>query len=183
MKLYDLIQSVPWSMVETTLIDFYSNFSATTDHKKVFDRIKMLLPIESKVMILIEQNEDSIHVFGIDGSCLRECEDFKYMQIPDNDPRADELNKFALEFKPWNEWLGSEIHQDTLKKFTPEQIVAHCLYEMTLLGFDEKRIQEQAEEITRRVESIKSGKAVGKTYNSVQEMKDDILKRLKDNDK
>ncbi len=49
---------------------------------------------------------------------------------------------FNLALTPWNEWLGMVISTETLQQFSPEEIVAHCLIEMTRFGADESKIDE-----------------------------------------
>ena len=50
---------------------------------------------------------------------------------------------YALDYEPWDEWLGMGITKETLDKFESCQIVAHCLWEMTFVSFDETEIQAQ----------------------------------------
>lgn len=40
----------------------------------------------------------------------------------------------------WAEWLGFYVNNSVLEKFSAEQIVALCLYEMTWFGFSEEKI-------------------------------------------
>ena len=52
---------------------------------------------------------------------------------------GDENTYYGLICCHWEEWLGMEIAPDTLTRFTPFEIVAGCLYEMTWAGFDQKK--------------------------------------------
>ena len=63
---------------------------------------------------------------------------------------------YAIEFKPWDEWLGMTIAEQTLKEFSEPQILAHCLYEMTFVGFNQEEIQKRFEEIFILTEEIKA---------------------------
>lgn len=49
---------------------------------------------------------------------------------------------YGLEFFKWNDWVSMFITKETLDNFSPEEIVAACLYEMTFYGFNEDVIQE-----------------------------------------
>ncbi len=49
---------------------------------------------------------------------------------------------FDLALAPWEEWLGMPVSTETLQQFSPEEIVAHCLIEMTRFGADESKIDE-----------------------------------------
>jgi hypothetical protein len=42
---------------------------------------------------------------------------------------------------PWNECLGMQVNENTLRQFTPPQIVACVVWELTYFGFDEKTIK------------------------------------------
>jgi hypothetical protein len=184
MTLYELFHSVPWSAVETALSGHYkSGESFTEKHQKVFERVLVMEPVTTPMVLFLntytEDGEDYVDLTGQDGTKNRDMDDFKYMGIPDNDPRADTLVSYALEFRPWQEWLGMAVSPETMEKFPPEEIIAHCLWEMTFIGFEEPEIQKQIEELEKTVEDIKSGKAPkGKSYSSVKEMMDDIKRRI-----
>ena len=60
----------------------------------------------------------------------------------------------ALEFHPWSEWSNMEISQETLDKFSPEEICAHCLAEMTVFGFSEKEIKEKSQLLNKILEDL-----------------------------
>lgn len=66
---------------------------------------------------------------------------------------------WALDFTPWSEWLGMPIREQTFKDYSELDVMAHCLWEISWMGFDEEIIQEKKEDLDRRVESIKDGTA------------------------
>ena len=72
-----------------------------------------------------------------------------YKTHPDKD-------SYALEFEPWNEWLGMGV-VDCIDN--EKMALAHCLWEMTFRGFDEKIIQKERKKIREIVKSIKNGTA------------------------
>ncbi|MFX1254338.1 MAG: DUF6557 family protein [Promethearchaeota archaeon] len=43
----------------------------------------------------------------------------------------------------WEEWLGLEIHPDTLNNFDFIDIIVHCLWEMTFHGYNQFQIQKE----------------------------------------
>ncbi|TAM48214.1 MAG: hypothetical protein EPN55_00570 [Gammaproteobacteria bacterium] len=49
-----------------------------------------------------------------------------------------------------------DIDPQTLRDYTPAQIMAHCLWEMTFHGFEQSEIQAERDEIKRRVEELDS---------------------------
>lgn len=187
MTFQELLQSVPWPMVETYVYDHYKAHGSFLDkHKDVYDLLLTMDPVSTGMRLRLTIHNEAepgdepdyyVDINGSNGTKNRDMPDFKYMNIPDNDPRADELVWFALEFQPWQHWLGMEIEQETLDKFPPEAIVAHCLWEMTFISFDEKEIRAQHDMLEKTVEDIKAGRVKGKTFNSAREMIEDMERR------
>lgn len=66
---------------------------------------------------------------------------------------------YALDFTPWAEWLGMKVNERLFNQFTNEDIVAHCIWEMTFHGFEEEQIQEKKDDLNRIVEEVNNGKA------------------------
>ena len=55
---------------------------------------------------------------------------------------------WALEFRPWAEWLAMPVKVSAeLNAMAETEQLAHCLYEMTFAGYDQADIAEQFEEI------------------------------------
>ncbi len=65
---------------------------------------------------------------------------------------------YALEYTPWSKWLGYEVDKKVLKKMPKEEIAAHCLWEMTFMGFTQNRIRKKLYALRKRVKDIKEGK-------------------------
>lgn len=49
-----------------------------------------------------------------------------------------------------------DIDPNTLKTFSKLEIISHCLYEMTFIGFEEEEIQAEMDRINDTVEEIKN---------------------------
>lgn len=71
---------------------------------------------------------------------------------------APNSKEFAIEFDPWDLWLGMNICQTTLNSLTKNEIIAGILYEMTFSGFTEERINEEKQKIIDSFEEIKKMK-------------------------
>lgn len=67
--------------------------------------------------------------------------------------------KWGLDFTPWAEWLGMEVHPETQDKYSPAEIVAHCLWEMTWNGFTEEQINEKKMKLMKGFEEAVKGLA------------------------
>lgn len=66
---------------------------------------------------------------------------------------------YALDFMEWSEWLGCEVIEKSLSVFGEDIFIGECLKEMTFISFEESKVEEEKEELNRRVEEIESGEA------------------------
>lgn len=93
-------------------------------------------------------------------------------------PQSEEERcSYAIEFTPWKEWLGMEIHPNSLADFSELEIIAHCLYEMTFVGFEEEDIQEELQHINQISEDYKNMSDEDKKANTTT--LEDIIEELK----
>ena len=63
---------------------------------------------------------------------------------------------YSLGFQPWSHWLGCQLDKRFIYMYDIDTYVAHCLWEMTFYGFDSGTINSLYEEVTRRLEEVKS---------------------------
>jgi len=151
MKLYDLIKTNNWLSIELTILRLYSDQENMLDeYRDVFEKLIMLVPEDYDMsIILTEYDSDSDN----------ENEKRTYIDVSgrknENDPNALS-NSYALEFVDWKKWLGMDIAQDTKNHFSEIEIIAHCLYEMTFISYNEKEIKEQFDSINDRFEEYKN---------------------------
>lgn len=54
---------------------------------------------------------------------------------------------YSLMFVDWREWLGMKVDNFSLQKYGKETFLAHCLWEMTFLDFDNLIIDEEREKM------------------------------------
>ena len=47
-----------------------------------------------------------------------------------------------IQGKTWSEWLGTSISKELASKYTKEEVIAICLYNITYLGYNEKGIKD-----------------------------------------
>ena len=171
MALAQLIKSHSWLSIKEILFTLYPDqIKSVAGFEDVFDQLTKMHPIESEMEIVLseqveEDPEDSyLHVSGR-----------KLNHEPGQVPES-----FGLDFVPWNEWLGMTIEKETLEKYTELEIISHCLYEMTFMGFDEEHIQSELKAITDEVEELKNMSDEERKKNTYS--LEDLLKRLNDND-
>jgi hypothetical protein len=134
MKLHDLISTTADQQTLAAVEAIDPN--NIRGYEVVLRRLKSLQPAATEWRVVlgppIDPEDNLLDIFG---------------RKP-GDPR-----RYAIEFNPWAEWLGMEVEVEGVD-LTPPQMIAQCLYEMTFIGFDEDAIQEQREEIDRRVDEI-----------------------------
>ena len=168
MKLSDLIRSNTWLSVEFTFSEIYPDQNKNLDvYGDIFEKLKWMEMEESDFTIELKQcyddetmEEDFVEVYGLK-----------------QNPSEDEKCGYALEYSPWNEWLGMTVSNKALTEFTEFEIIAHCLYEMTFMGFDEETIREEMDELNRRIEEIENMTEEEKKANL--KSSEDFLKELR----
>jgi hypothetical protein len=149
MILRDLIISNSWLSIELIFTKLYPDqVSSINGYERVFNELKTLPPIYSEITILISNeidsfdNENYVNVSGYNPSKTSRSID-------------DLTDSLALEFTPWNEWLGMKIDQDSLKNFNQLELICHCLHEMTFMGFSQREIESELDKIKEAAEDIK----------------------------
>lgn len=145
MTLKDLIKNNTWLSVSSTLTSTYPDQAESLEgFKAVFEKLLAMEPEETDLEITIEYVMDGDHEY-VDVSGKHKypkTEEEKYSQ--------------AIEFSPWRQWLGMEISTKSLHVFSELQIIAHCLWEMTFMGFEEREIQNKLREIDKDMHDYQS---------------------------
>lgn len=54
---------------------------------------------------------------------------------------------YGIEFNSREQWLGMHLTEDSLKNYSAEDIIAHCLWEMTFFGFTDSQVQKQKDDL------------------------------------
>lgn len=84
-----------------------------------------------------------------------------------NPKNEEEKYSQAIEFTSWRQWLGMEISTESLTHFSELEIIVHCLYEMTFMGFEEEEIQEEFKTIEDNIAAYKNMIAEEKKANTL----------------
>lgn len=170
MRLNELIETNNWLSVSMTLTSLYPDQKESlAAYEEVYDILLQMKPADMETEIVLQQcydyetNEESY----VDISGLKK--DNQNLQLAES---------WAIEFVPWAEWLGMTLSSNTLKQFSELEIISHCLYEMTFMGYDEKEIQKQLSIIKTTVEEYKNMTAEERQNNS--KSLDNFLKELDD---
>lgn len=176
MKFDTLIKTTNWLSVEATLLALYpdqgNNIAA---YKDVFEKLNLMLPVEIAINIVLYQYYD-------DETYEPSCVDVSGINLK---PYKDDINNgLAIEYTPWNQWLGMGIDELTLKEFTELEIISHCLNEMTYAGFIEEEIQSDLDKIGKVAEGYRNMTYEEKKLNtiSLNELKKKLdIDRIKEN--
>ena len=141
MKLHDLIQKHIWKDIRDAIVRLYPDHESELEgYHQVFEKLKTLSPTSSDLQLRIDlvysEHAGEYHI------------ETKSIHPGQQATKTGAL--FVLEFTPWSDWLGMELHAQTLENFSEFDIIAHCLYEMTFFGFSLEDIRKTANAIVER---------------------------------
>jgi hypothetical protein len=151
MNLNDLIKSYNWLSIELTLLKLYPDQDKMLDeYRNVYEKLKLTEPADYNELEIILTEYDNDPNFESDKETYVDVSGQKKVPNPN-----DITNGYAIEFLEWDKWLGMDLAKETIKNFSDLEIIAHCLYEMTFIDYDEEAIQEQFKSLNDNVEEYK----------------------------
>ncbi len=131
MRLDDLLNKVQWDDVKNRLIELYPDQEdCIVGYDRVYTRLKLL--IDSNKILRKKPPNINICIKSHSGHINDEKLIYEVIGI-DKDGGV-----YNLSHEPWIVWLMMSIDSETLDNFDLEEIVSHCLWEMTVLGFDQE---------------------------------------------
>jgi hypothetical protein len=150
MRLKDIINSVSWPDVWYAMMEYYPDQEQNLEgYHKVFHELLEKDPTNEYDMDLVikavveDDDHTYYHVYGLDNT---------------------DDTEYAIDFMPWSEWVNMKVPDILVVIYPKEDIVAHCLWEMTFCGYHEEEIQAKMNELKAMVEDIKN-KEVGQDGN------------------
>lgn len=171
MNLKNLIVENAWLSVATILLKIYPNQKdSLAGYEEVYQKLLAMPAEESELSIQIELQSDDY-------------DDEKYISVSGaykNPKNEEETYPQAIEFEPWKKWLGMNIDAETRANFSELEIIAHCLFEMTFVGFDEEVIQEELHKLEQEMEDYKAMTDEEKKANSIS--LDELFKDMENQD-
>lgn len=167
--LNNLIKQTEWLSVEFTLLELYPDIKDDIEaHKTAYEKIKLLNPnIINMEIVLVEYQDDFDDEINT------------YVDVSGKKLDKADLQSYALEFMPWQDWLGMQISEDSLKNFNELEIISHCIYEMTFIDFDEEEVKNQKDKLNNIVDNYKNLSEKEKKEKTISI--EDVIKRFKDN--
>ena len=171
MTLKDLIKSHSWLSVKQKLYELFPDEQKNDNwYEIVYGQLEMMPAIDSNMLIVLKTIDD-------DKLADEPYVDVSGREISANGNDDSELSvSYALEFRPWEEWLGMWIDKNSIQEFSQLEIIMHCLYEMTFMGFDQKEIKNEYDKIIETSEEIKNmtDEEKEKKFISWDKLKDDL---------
>jgi hypothetical protein len=109
-------------------------------YKSAFDEVRGMAPVVSSLKIEIKEydpdsDESGGSRFGVSG--------------------IDEDGSGDISFVPWSNWKGMEIDSETDEQYSDDEVVAHCLEEMTFAGFSQEEVQKKVAELSSRYDEMR----------------------------
>ena len=134
-----------WGEVEAELLYSYPDAGAQLSaYERVFRSLLYLTPVASNFQIVITEPAAAGDLPDVSGRELN----------------AADGEDYALDFQPWDEWLGMSVSAATLQALPLSRVAAHCLYEMTFWGFSESEVVAARRDLITKIEKMK-GNAAG----------------------
>lgn len=144
MKLADLIQKHTWSEVRPVLLREYPDQATSLEvYEHVYQTLQTITSVLGKPELQLVFDDIADNKFG------------DYIDVSGH-TNSDTEDKYAIEFVPWAERLGMGIATETQSKYSELEILAHCLWEMTYVGYSEEAIKNQIDEIMQAKEEFES---------------------------
>ena len=145
MTFKQLLKTHTWARISSVFLEIYPEEEEDLEsYRTVYEKLAVMSPEETDMSIVITHEKDDEEEY-IDVSGLY------------NNPKNLEENySQAIEYSPWREWLGMDISAESLVDFSELEIIVHCLYEMTYVGFEEEAIQEVINRLEKDKEDYKS---------------------------
>jgi hypothetical protein len=171
MKLINLIKSNSWLSIELTLLRLYPDQKEIIDdYRHVYEQLLIMPVINNDMKIVLTEHESDTDDPDLNAT---------YVDVSGKDEKDPSIG-YALEFTEWSKWLGMDIELNSLKTFSELEIVAHCLFEMTFIGYDEPEIQAQRQALENSMEDFKKMTDEEKEQRTIS--LDDFLKNLEDDE-
>lgn len=128
---YELLKETGEEEVISSLKTHYkSSVNDLDGYRELMHELLGRKPVFSKYQISITHvsmdDEEYEHVCGV---------------IP-----GDEQD-YGIEFCEREQWLGMHFTEETQKNYSPADIVAHCLWEMTFFGFRDSEVEKKKNEL------------------------------------
>ncbi|MDR1895941.1 MAG: tetratricopeptide repeat protein [Prevotellaceae bacterium] len=127
-KLATLVKRYKWEDIEPVFIEEYQGWKkAANVYGLIFHQLQNITPVE-------DRDDMSIHIHP---------NEHNHVDAYKNHPQTPEEDQaYGLSIAPWGDWLGIDIAGTTIEDYSDEEIISHCLWEMTFFGYSQKTVQK-----------------------------------------
>ncbi|RCW27471.1 DUF6557 family protein [Marinilabilia salmonicolor] len=139
MTLKELHNNTNWPSVREKLFSLYPDLKKKeTGYQKVYEQLSLIEAQENTSEILLSFIEEEEPEFN------------SYIHLSAIETSSNPPESYNPMFSSWEEWMGMSINETTLKDFSLSEILAHCLLEMTLTGFDPETRKRTEDELYKQ---------------------------------
>jgi len=152
----DIVRACSFMRVKEALLRLYPDQKKNINgYRDVFETLRHMRSRSNKEGMVIDirrVGRGKNAYFSVSGICLEK----------------DIQQSYALDYTPWSKWLGYEVDQSVLKKLSKEEIVAHCLWEMTFAGFTQGKIRRKINALKKQIKDVEEGRVKTIPYDEVK---------------
>lgn len=196
--LKDLIIAENWAAVEGTFGSLYPEETTKIEgYQNVFEYIKAhpTAPNEKNIRIVVDHivhdkisnkdipvDEQFYAVCGKNGMKIKD--EQYYDAAHDTHDVGENEVEWGLELSTFEQWGGYEIDEQTLLDYHRNDIISHCLYEMTFFGFNNDTILNTKNDLNGRVEELDKWEKEGtldQHTSTMEQVRERIDKIIADN--
>lgn len=122
------------------LFELYPNQKESgKGYRQTLKELRLLKPKKDPMLIRVYKYHDNF---------AEEDEDKDYVSV-DGYKKGSTKYGYALDFTPFEIWLGMDVLKKSLDEFPELDIVTHCLWEMTFHGYSNKQIKKQSDKLLK----------------------------------
>ena len=148
MTFADVLERTLWGEVEAELLYSYPDAeSELAKFEQVFRSLLYLTPVKTSLCIVIKERKEPGELPEVSGRD-------ETAPKADAEASAEDDIEYALDFQPWDEWLGMSIDPEAVQTLGLAQVAAHCLYELTFWGFSEAEVVAARKDLLRRIAQL-----------------------------
>jgi len=148
----ELLIKHKWDNIKENLLKLYPDeIKNINGYEKTFNVLLSKKVKKSNTTINIRHVDDDefdehyFDVYGTDGTM--------------NEFAPDKEQTWGLDFCSHTDWISFKVSEELLKEMSELDVICHCLWELTFMGFNDKDIRKEKYKIRKAVKDIKSGKA------------------------
>jgi hypothetical protein len=166
-RVKQLFEKVGWDAVNGRFLEIYSDQDTNLDaHRRAFEEMLSIEIIEGPPgdrVSYVEWKPDE-HFPGDQGG-------YDVALVKEGDPQ-----RWAIEWIPWKESLGFFVDEESLAKYSEVDHACHILWELTFMGFSEKDVAEEREELSKRIDEASKDIEAGnyKEYTNAEDFLKDL---------